>query len=85
MKRCSIPVAVLLGLLLPTTLTAQEPDPVMASGNRWSVPLGLSIGRTFVLGGGNGLDTMIGPYFNVVRPDGASVWAIRFGISWMFP
>ena len=53
--------------------------------NKWTVPLGLSIGRTFDMGGGNAFDAMIGPYYNVARPDGAANWMIRFGISWMFP
>lgn len=55
------------------------------SGNTWTVPLGLSVGRTFDMGGGNGLDLMIGPYWNVVRPDGAADWALRFGATWLFP
>jgi len=56
-----------------------------SSGNTWTVPLGLSFGQTFDMGGGNGLDVMIGPYYNVVRPKGAADWMIRFGITWMFP
>lgn len=55
------------------------------SDNTWTVPLGLSIGRTLDMGQGNGLDMMIGPYYNVVRPDGAADWMLRFGISWIFP
>ena len=53
--------------------------------NRWTVPLGLSIGRTLNVGNGHGLDLMIGPYYNVARPDGAADWVLRFGISWLFP
>ena len=49
--------------------------------NKWTVPLGLSIGRTFDMGGGNAFDTMIGPYYNVERPYGSADWVIRFGIS----
>ena len=49
-----------------------------------TVPLGLSIGRTFDMDGGNGLDVMIGPYYSVARPDGAADWTIRFMISWLF-
>ena len=55
------------------------------SDNTWTVPLGLSIGKTFDMGGGNGLDVMVGPYYNVVRPDGAADWMLRFGINWIFP
>lgn len=55
------------------------------SNNRWIVPLGLTAGKTFDAGGGNGFDFMIGPYFNVARPDGAAKWQIRFGLTWLFP
>jgi len=55
------------------------------SNNAWTVPLGLSVGRTFDMGDGHGLDLSIGPYWNVERPDGAAKWALRFGVSWVFP
>lgn len=55
------------------------------SDNTWTVPLGLSVGRTFDMGGGHGLDLSAGPYWNVVRPDGAADWTLRFGINWIFP
>jgi hypothetical protein len=55
------------------------------SDDTWTVPLGLTIGRTFDMGNSNGLDLMIGPYYNAVRPDGAADWMLRFGASWIFP
>lgn len=55
------------------------------SDDTWTVPLGLSVGRTFDMGNGNGLDAMIGPYKNVVRPAGAADWTIRFQVNWLFP
>lgn len=55
------------------------------SDNTWTVPLGLSVGRTFDMGGGHGLDLIVGPYWNVVRPDGAANWVLRFGVNWLFP
>lgn len=55
------------------------------SSNRWTVPLGLSIGKTINLGDGYGLDLSIGPYYNVARPDGAADWMIRFSINWLIP
>lgn len=55
------------------------------SDNTWTVPLGLSVGRAFDMGGGHGLDVMAGPYKNIVRPDGAADWALRFAINWVFP
>lgn len=56
-----------------------------SSGNRWTVPLGLTYGKTFDIGGGNGLDISIGPYWNVIRPDGAPSWTLRFGVTWIAP
>ena len=55
------------------------------SGNQWTVPLGLSVGRTIDMGGGHGLDLSVGPYYNVERPDGAADWVLRFGVNWLFP
>jgi hypothetical protein len=55
------------------------------SSNRWTVPIGLSVGRTFSMGGGHGLDLIAGPYYNVERPDGAADWMFRFGVNWLFP
>jgi len=56
-----------------------------SSNNTWTVPLGLSVGKTFDMGKGSGLDVMIGPYYNVERPDGGARWSLRFGITWLFP
>ena len=56
-----------------------------SSGNEWTVPLGLTVGRTFAMKGGHGLDLSIGGYYNVVRPDGAADWQMRFGVTWIFP
>jgi hypothetical protein len=55
------------------------------ASNRWTVPLGLSYNQTWDVGGGHGFDFMIGPYYNVARPDGAARWQLRFGMTWLFP
>ena len=55
------------------------------SSDAWTVPVGLTVGRTFDMGGGNGLDINVGPYYNAARPTGAADWVLRFGISWIFP
>ena len=55
------------------------------SDNRWTVPLGVSWNQTIDLGGGHGFDYMIGPYYNVERPDGAARWQIRFMVTWLAP
>lgn len=56
-----------------------------SSNNTWTLPLGLSLGRTLDMGNSHGLDLMMGPYYNVVRPDGAADWLLRFGMTWLFP
>ena len=55
------------------------------SSNRWTIPLGVSWNQTIDLGGGHGFDYMIGPYYNVERPDGAARWEIRFMLTWLAP
>jgi hypothetical protein len=55
------------------------------SGNNWTVPLGLVVGKTFDMGSGHGLDLSIGPYWNVVRPDNSADFVVKFGASWLFP
>lgn len=56
-----------------------------SSGNRWTVPVGLAVGRTFDVGGGHGFDVSLGPYYNAVRQRGGARWQLRFGLSWIFP
>jgi len=55
------------------------------STNNWIVPVGVSIGNTFDMGDGYGLDGSIGPYWNAVNPDGVSDWSIKFSINVLFP
>ena len=56
-----------------------------SSGNRWTVPIGLTFSKTLDMGDGNGLELSAGPYYNVVRPEGAAGWQLRFGVNWLFP
>lgn len=49
--------------------------------NVWTVPLGLTLGKTIPVGDGAGLDLSIGGYNVVARPDGAADWQLKFGIS----
>jgi hypothetical protein len=53
--------------------------------NRWTVPLGLTYSQALDMGGGHGLELSMGPYYNVVRPEGAARWQLRFGVNWLFP
>jgi hypothetical protein len=54
------------------------------SGQRWVVPLGLSIGQ-IVKVGTQPLNLQAGAYYNVERPDAAARWQIRLLVSLMFP
>ena len=55
------------------------------SDNTLTLPLGATFGKTMPVGDGAGLDLSIGAYKLVVRPDGASRWQLKFGISYFFP
>ena len=54
------------------------------SDDALTLPLGLTAGRTILLGGGNGLDLSLGLYGLAARPDGAPKSQLRFGISYVF-
>lgn len=54
------------------------------SGNKWQVPLGLTFGRTLLMGNGDGLDLSIGAYDLTKSPEGAHNWQLKFGISVFF-
>ena len=56
-----------------------------SSDNALTLPLGATFGKTMPVGDGAGLDLNIGAYKVVVRPDGASRWQLKFGISYFFP
>jgi len=60
-------------------------DWTTSSSNAWTLPLGLSFGKTFEISGGKGLDLSAGPYYNVIRPEGAAGWMLRFGVTVIFP
>ncbi len=54
------------------------------SANRWTVPLGGSIGKLFKLGK-LPLNTQLQALGNVERPKFASDWSLRFQIQFLFP
>jgi hypothetical protein len=56
-----------------------------SSGNKVTVPLGLTFGKTMPLSGGAGLDLSVGAYHLTERPADASRWQLKFGISYFFP
>jgi hypothetical protein len=54
-------------------------------GNEWTIPLGFTVGKTIDMGGGHGLDLSVGPYWNLARPEGASKFILKFGVTWLMP
>lgn len=59
-------------------------NPKADSGNKWQVPLGLTLGKTLLLGSGDGLDLSLGAYDLAQSPDGGHSWQLKFGISYFF-
>lgn len=53
--------------------------------NELTIPLGISLSQTFAMAKGNGLDLGVGPYWNVVKPEGAADMMVRLNVAWMFP
>ena len=56
-----------------------------SSGDKVTVPLGATFGRTLPLSGGAGIDLSVGAYRLVERPTNAPEWQLKFGISYFFP
>ncbi len=54
------------------------------SGDQWTVPLGIGIGKVFKIGD-QVMNAQIAPYFNVVTPDFGPEWTIRFQLTFVFP
>jgi len=59
-------------------------NPKADSGNKWQVPLGLTFGKTMLLGNGDGLDLSLGAYDLTEKPELGSTWQLKFGISYFF-
>ena len=55
-----------------------------SSGNQWTVPLGAGIGHIFHLGR-LPVNTQIGGYYTVVRPDNGPTFQLRAQVQFMFP
>ena len=60
------------------TITA---DWEASSSDRWTVPLGLTAGKTIPVGAGSAVDLSLGGYRVVARPDGAPDWQMKFAVS----
>lgn len=55
------------------------------AGSKWQVPLGLTLGKTFLFESGHALDISLGGYGLAVRPNGGADWQMKLGISLLFP
>jgi hypothetical protein len=54
------------------------------AGEKWTVPLGLTLTKTFVLNG-QPMSLGGGAFYNVVRPDNGSDWQLRVQYTLIFP
>jgi hypothetical protein len=54
------------------------------SGQQWTVPLGLGVGKIFHIGK-LPVNTQLGAYYNVVKPDDGANWQLRAQVQLMFP
>ena len=54
------------------------------SDNRWIVPLGVSVGKIVRIGT-LPVNTQVGGYYNVVRPDNGPEWQLRVQLQLLFP
>lgn len=55
------------------------------AGDRWQVPFGLTVGKTFAFDGGYAVDVNVGGYGLVAHPRGGADAQVKFGVSVFFP
>lgn len=55
------------------------------AGDRWQVPVGLTVGKTFALEGGYAIDANLGGYALAAHPNGGADAQLKFGVSVFFP
>ena len=53
------------------------------SGQKWTVPIGIDIGKVVPIGT-QSLSVQVGAYYNVAKPDGAADWILRAQVMWAF-
>lgn len=71
----------------PGTYLSTQPlitaDWLAPPGQRWTVPVGLALGQVFRVSG-QPMNANLGAYYNVIRPDDAPAWQIRFQLVFLF-
>jgi len=55
-----------------------------ASGQKWTVPLGLGVGQ-IMRWGKQPVNLQAAAYYNVARPDNAASWQLRLQVQFLFP
>ena len=55
-----------------------------ASGNKWTVPLGGGLGKSFKIGGQH-MQAKLGAFANVVKASSREDWQAQFTLSFLFP
>jgi len=55
-----------------------------SSGNKWTVPLGGGVGKTFMIGSQH-MQFKAAAFYNVVRPSGGPDWQIQTSLNFLFP
>ncbi len=51
----------------------------------WTVPVGLTLGKTWPLGNGGAFDASLGAYAMAAKPDGANESQFKFSFNYFFP
>ncbi len=54
------------------------------SGDVWTVPFGIGVGRIFKIGK-QPVNVKLAGYYNVEKPDNASDWNLQATITFLFP
>jgi hypothetical protein len=68
-------------LAFDSTMTA---DWNAARNQRWTIPIGLDVGKTYQVGK-QSLSFQFGSYYNVLRAEGAGRWLLRFQVTLTLP
>ena len=55
------------------------------SGDRWNVPVGLTVGKAFTLDNSHIIDVNLGVYAVPTRPSGSGDRQIKWAVSWIIP